>query len=66
MLKLQNISYEDNGHKIIYDYSVDNNIRKFFNNEHPYYVKYGTDVSGVPDSISVIPFLSNMLPVIVQ
>ncbi|WP_299252420.1 hypothetical protein [uncultured Aquimarina sp.] len=62
-LKLHKISYLDEGKKIIYDYSVDSKLQKLFDKEHPFYAKYGIDVSDVPDSISVIPFLSNVLPI---
>lgn len=62
-LVLHNISYTDEGKKIIYDYSMDSHIQKFFDKNHDFYSKYGVDVSTSPDSIAVIPFLSNMLPI---
>ncbi len=64
MLKLKDINLEDNGKKILYDYSASESyIQKYFDFNKPYYTKYGIDVSDVPDSILVIPFLANMLPI---
>ncbi len=63
MIKLHNITYTDDGKKIAYEYAVEQHIQKFFDNNQPYYVKYGVDVSQVPDSIAVIPFLSNIMPI---
>ncbi|MBQ4819573.1 hypothetical protein [Aquimarina sp. MMG016] len=61
-LKLQHISYADEGKKIAYDYTADAQIQKFFT-DNQLYAKYQIDVSSTPDSIAVIPFLSNMLPI---
>lgn len=62
-LILHNISYTDNGKKIIYEYSASSQIEKFFDKKKPVYSKYGIDVSTIPQSIAVIPFLSNMMPI---
>ncbi|MGY3794373.1 hypothetical protein [Aquimarina sp. 433] len=61
-LKLQAITYSDNGRKINYDYVVGADIQKFFVEKEPFYSKYQIDVSSTPESIAVIPFLSNVLP----
>ncbi|TNJ46460.1 hypothetical protein KFZ70_13585 [Tamlana fucoidanivorans] len=63
MLKLKSISFTDGGRKVNYDYSVTDTIKKYFNAEHKFYIKYGEDVRNVPTSILVIPFLSNFLPI---
>ncbi len=62
-LLLNKITYTDEGHKILYDYSIGDSIQKFFEKKHPFYVKYLSDVSTIPNSIAVIPFLSNILPI---
>ena len=62
-VKLQHISYSDNGQKINYAYTAQGNAQKYFVQEKPLYSKYLVDVSTVPDSIAVIPFLSNLLPI---
>ncbi|MDH7446584.1 hypothetical protein [Aquimarina sp. 2201CG14-23] len=63
ILKLHEISYSDEGRKIVYDYTIDAQIKKFFTEGESFYSKYEIDVSAVPDSIAVIPFLSNMLTI---
>ncbi len=63
MLKLKNINLEDDGKKVVYNYEASNDIQKYFNLKDLFYAKYDIDVSKVPDSILVIPFLSNMLPI---
>lgn len=62
-LTLHTISYSDEGKKIVYDYSAEVNIQKYLVQNKPLYSKYGIDVSSVPDSIAVIPFLSNIMPI---
>lgn len=62
-LILQNISYSEEGKQINYDYIADPGIRKYFVSNKPLYAKYLVDVSTVPTSISVIPFVVNMLPI---
>ncbi len=62
-LMLHNISYSEEGKRINYEYIADTNVRKYFVAEEPLYSKYLIDVSKVPDSISVIPFLANVLPI---
>ncbi len=63
MLKLKNINLEDDGKKVVYNYEASNDIQKYFNLKDLFYAKYDIDVSKVPNSILVIPFLSNMLPI---
>ncbi|WP_103068568.1 hypothetical protein [Aquimarina sediminis] len=62
-LTLHTISYTDEGKRIVYDYSADTHIQKYFEHNKPLYSKYGVDVSSIPNSIAVIPFLSNMMPI---
>lgn len=62
-LKLNQITYSDNGKKINYEYDTTYRIQKFFSKENLLYSKYNIDVSETPNSISVIPFLANMLPI---
>jgi len=62
-IKLTSIAYGDEGHKIIYHYNYDKAIAKYFNTKDPFFVSYGEDVSQVPLSIAVIPFLANLAPI---
>ncbi len=63
MIKLNSINYSDNGRKITYDYSFSAGTQKYFAKNNPYYCVYDSDVSLVPKSISVIPFLSNTITI---
>ena len=64
MLKLNNINITDNGKKILFDYDVTtSSIKKYFNMEESYYTRYDINVSEVPKSILIIPFLSNIMPI---
>lgn len=63
MLRLDNIFFGEKGKKIIYDYSLSEQIRKYFDLNESLYVKYDLDVSNTPKSIAVIPFLVNVLPI---
>lgn len=38
--------------------------RFFINKNYPFYAQYNTNIEEVPDSIALIPFLSNVLPII--
>jgi len=62
-LELKSISYSEEGRKINYEYSVGSNIQKLFVENEQLYSKYQIDVSSTPESIAVIPFLSNVLPI---
>lgn len=63
-LKLNNISFTENGKRINYNYSASaSSILNLLNIEKPLYSKYQIDVSDVPLSIAVIPFLCNLLPI---
>lgn len=61
--KLNSIIFEDSGKKICYDYNIDKPFAKYFNLDNPYYSKYDIDVSQIPNSIAIIPLLSNVMPI---
>lgn len=63
MLRLNKIGFEEGGKQITYRYSASAGVEKFLNRKKTFYAKYGVDVSGVPESIAVIPFLANWLPI---
>lgn len=51
-------------HRIEVYYSVEGEIIKYFNLEEKcFWVEYTEDVSSVPESIAVIPFVCNVLPI---
>ncbi len=51
------------GNKLIYDYSVSDDIKMFFKPGISFYVEYEEDISDVPYGILIIPFLTNVLPI---
>ncbi len=63
MLELNALRFENGGKRIVYDYSYDNSISKYFNKKEPFFVEYGIDVSQIPTSLAVIPFLANFVPI---
>lgn len=62
-VKLTSIDYSDEGRKIIYHYTFDKAIAKYFNPKESFFVSYKEDVSQTPQSIAVIPFLANLAPI---
>lgn len=44
-------------------YSVIGDWKKYFTDERRFKVEYTVDISGVPESIAVLPLLCNILPV---
>lgn len=63
MLKLNKISLNENGQRINYDYTVQKAFEKYFSKNTVFYAKYGCNLDEVPNSILVIPFLSNIMPI---
>ena len=50
--------------KINIDYSVSDELEKYFNLKEQFFVEYEEDMSCVPKAIAVIPFIVNILPII--
>ena len=63
MLKIEQLQYSDDGKKITYKYSCSANIAKYFHVKDPFFVSYDIDVTKVPKSIAMIPFLANVVPI---
>lgn len=45
-------------------FSLSANLNRYFNEPHLFRVEYSQDISGVPEGILVIPFITNVLPII--
>jgi len=63
MLQLNGLRYENEGRRIVYDYSYHDSLSKYFNKKESFFVEYGCDVSQVPQSLAVVPFLANFAPI---
>lgn len=64
---LNNIKVREN--KLIYEYSVSENLKKFFNLDNEYIIEYylcdkPLIISQVPENVLIIPFMCNILPVV--
>ena len=51
------------GNRITYSYHAEGEWQKVFRPEQPFFVEYSADISEIPESIAVIPFLCNTLPI---
>ena len=63
MLRLNNIIFSEDGKRIDYSYSLSENTTDYFNESQPFFVEFDSVVSQVPESIAVIPLLSNVMPI---
>ena len=61
-IKIIDIQKKEN--KIIYDYDVDGDVGNYLIREKKFYIEYDENIEKVPDSILVIPFLCNILPIV--
>ena len=59
---VKKIEVEKNDIRI--DYKVTEGLKKYFNLENKFHVHYYEDISTVPEEVAVIPFVSNVLPII--
>lgn len=46
-----------------YSYYIEGDWKKYFSDKHKLEISYSLDVSAVPESVLVVPFLCNMLPI---
>jgi len=60
-LKVNKIKKEKNRIDIFYE--IEGEWEKFFNIEENFFIEYDRNIEDVPDSICIIPFLSNILPI---
>lgn len=52
-----------NKNTITFDFSVTEGLEKYFSGK-PFVVEYPVDISGVPEAVLAVPFVSNVLPII--
>lgn len=45
-------------------FSLSEDLARYFDEQHVFHVEYSQDISGVPEGILVIPFVTNVLPII--
>lgn len=59
---LNNINVEKN--KVIYKFSPNEALKKYFNYGNQLFIQYNKDINQVPNSILMIPFLVNVMPIL--
>lgn len=52
-----------NGGRIDYSYEVSGQWQEAFVSEEDFFIEYSCDISGVPESIAIVPLLCNILPI---
>ncbi|WP_026509720.1 hypothetical protein [Butyrivibrio sp. LC3010] len=52
------------GNTIVYEYAVEGDWKDYFNLNEQFFISYPFGITGVPDSVLAVPFLSNFLPMI--
>ena len=62
-IKLNKIDILGNS-KIVYDYSISNDLKKYFNLKEEYFIDYFEDISTIPKAILTVPFILNIIPLI--
>ncbi len=60
-LKIKNVFIQKN--KIQIEYLAEGDWSKVFVNKNYFFVEYNQDISNIDESIAIIPFLSNVLPI---
>ena len=61
-IKLESIQKKEN--RVIYQYSVKGEIENYLQKDKEFFVEYEENIEDVPNSILVIPFLCNVLPIV--
>ena len=51
------------GNRIDYVYEMNGKWKEFLNEENPMYIEYDFNIEEVPDSIAIVPFICNILPI---
>lgn len=51
------------GGRVLYDYYASDDLKKYFDFSHPFYIEYDEDITMVPQAILTVPFLANVLPI---
>ena len=62
IIKVEKVNIKENIIEV--DYTVSEDLQKFFNMENKFKIQYGENIEDVPEEIAIIPFVSNVLPII--
>ena len=50
--------------RINIDFFVTDNLKQYFNPNESFFIEYSEDISTTPKGIAIIPFVTNILPLI--
>ena len=64
MERIEITNITNTGSRIEIRYSISSNLQEYFNPENIFWIEYSENISDIPQSISVIPFVCNVLPII--
>lgn len=62
MIRLLNTTFGHDGHTIAYHYEAQGKAARYFKKDEPFFVTYDRRVDQIPESIAVVPFLANIMP----
>lgn len=58
------LQIEKKGFIVRYKYNVSKDLQKYFSLNDTLFIRYGENVESVPDSLLVVPFVANVLPIV--
>lgn len=61
-IKIDNIAISQN--RIEVRFSTEGSIAKYFHNENTFWCEYSIPIENTPESIAIIPFVANVLPIV--
>ena len=64
MNKLYVKNINKNKNKITIEYEIKGEWVKYFNTEEKFFIEYSRNIEDVPNSICVLPFIANILPIL--
>lgn len=60
-ISIKKVSMNDK--EIIYNYDIDGDWKEAFNEKEKFNIVYNKEIENVPESVAIIPFLANLLPI---
>lgn len=64
MKKIKLFNIEKHNNRVDYKYFCCGEISKVLRSNREYFIEFGFDIEGIPDSILTVPFLANLIPVV--
>ena len=52
------------GNRIEIEYLIEGEWKRYFNEKEKFFIEYDRQIENVPDSICIIPFIANILPIV--